>query len=112
VICHGGPGTTLSALALGLPLLILPQGADQYLIGDLVRRSGAGLCLTPQHVSASTVRQSVLALLDESGYHANARRLQREIAATPGPEAAVRLIEEVAAVRRSLDRAASEHARM
>jgi UDP:flavonoid glycosyltransferase YjiC (YdhE family) len=26
VICHGGAGTTLSSLALGLPLLILPQG--------------------------------------------------------------------------------------
>ena len=100
VICHGGPGTTLSSLALGLPLLILPQGADQYLVGDLVRASGAGLCLTPQHVSASTVRQSVLALLEESGYRANARRLQREIAAMPGPEEAVHLIEEVAAVRR------------
>jgi UDP:flavonoid glycosyltransferase YjiC (YdhE family) len=97
VICHGGPGTTLSALALGLPLLILPQGADQYLVGDLVRASCAGLCLTPQNVNASTVRQSVLALLDEPGYRANARRLQREIAAMPGPEEAIRLIEEVAA---------------
>jgi len=100
VICHGGPGTTLSSLALGLPLLILPQGADQYVVGDLVRAAGAGLCLTPQHVNASTVRQSVLALLDEPGYRANARRLQREIAAMPGPEEAVHLIEEVAACQR------------
>jgi UDP:flavonoid glycosyltransferase YjiC (YdhE family) len=99
VICHGGPGTTLSSLALGLPLLILPQGADQYLVGDLVRASGAGLCLTPQHVNASTIRQSVLALLHEPGYRANARRLQREIAAMPGPEEAVHLIEEIAANR-------------
>jgi UDP:flavonoid glycosyltransferase YjiC (YdhE family) len=29
VICHGGPGTILNSLAQGLPLLILPQGADQ-----------------------------------------------------------------------------------
>jgi hypothetical protein len=100
VICHGGAGTTLSSLALGLPLLILPQGADQYLVGDLVRASGAGLCLTPQNVNASTVRQSVLALLEEPGYRANARRLQREIAAMPGPGEAVHLIEEVAACQR------------
>lgn len=100
VICHGGPGTTLSSLAQGLPLLILPQGADQYLVGDLVRASGAGLCLTPQHVNASTIRQSMLALLDEPGYRANVRRLQREIAAMPGPEEAVHLIEEIAACQR------------
>ncbi|GAC1356032.1 MAG: glycosyltransferase [Ktedonobacteraceae bacterium] len=99
VICHGGPGTTLSSLALGLPLLILPQGADQYIVGDLVRASGAGLCLTPQNVNASTVQQSVLALLDKPDYRANARRLQREIAAMPGPKEAVHLIEEVACFR-------------
>src|SRR3954453_15361341 len=30
VIPHGGAGTTLGALAFGLPLLVIPQGADQY----------------------------------------------------------------------------------
>ncbi|HLV97538.1 MAG TPA: nucleotide disphospho-sugar-binding domain-containing protein [Ktedonobacterales bacterium] len=100
VICHGGTGTALSSLALGLPLLILPQGADQYLVGELVKASGAGLCLTPQHVNASTVRQSVRALLEEPSYRANAHRLQREITAMPGPEEAVHLIEEVAAIQR------------
>lgn len=97
VISHGGAGTTLSSLAQGVPLLVLPQGADQYLIGDLVRISGAGLCLTPRHVNASTIKQSVLALLHEPGYHANARRLQQEIADMPAPEEAVHLIEELAA---------------
>ncbi|HLL78837.1 MAG TPA: nucleotide disphospho-sugar-binding domain-containing protein [Ktedonobacteraceae bacterium] len=95
LIYHGGAGTTFSALAQGLPLLVLPQGADQYIIGDLVQASGAGLCLTPRHVNAATIRQSVLALLYEPGFRANARRLQCEIAAMPGPDEAVRLIEEV-----------------
>lgn len=99
VIYHGGAGTTLSALAQGLPLLVLPQGADQYLIGDLVQATGAGLCLTPRHVNAATLRQSVLALLYEPGFRAHARRLQREIAAMPGPDEAVRLIEEVSSSR-------------
>ncbi len=40
---------------------------------------------------------NVLALLEESSYRAGAHRLQREIAAMPGPEEAVLLIEEVAA---------------
>jgi len=33
VIHHGGSGTTLTSLNAGLPQLILPQGADQYLNG-------------------------------------------------------------------------------
>jgi len=99
VICHGGPGTTLSSLARGLPLLILPQGADQYVIGDLVLAAGVGLLLAPPDVIPSTIRANVLALLDEPVYRESARRLQREIAAMPGPEEVVHLIEEVVAGR-------------
>lgn len=99
VICHGGAGSTLSSLAQGIPLLILPQGADQYIIGDLVVAAGAGLLLTPEDVNPSSVRASVLALLGEPDRWMGTRRLQREIAAMPGPEEAIYLIEEFAAGR-------------
>jgi UDP:flavonoid glycosyltransferase YjiC (YdhE family) len=97
VICHGGPGTILNSLAQGLPLLILPQGADQYVMGDRVLEAGVGLRLVPADVNPSSVRASVLSLLEMSSYRAGAHRLQREIAAMPGPEEMVLLIEEVAA---------------
>jgi UDP:flavonoid glycosyltransferase YjiC (YdhE family) len=105
VICHGGAGSTLSSLAQGLPLLILPQGADQYVIGDLVVAAGAGLLLAPTDVSPASVQASVLALLDEPARWAGARHLQREIAAMPGPAEAVHLIEQVAAGRSEQARA-------
>ncbi|MDQ6674958.1 MAG: hypothetical protein M3069_30190 [Chloroflexota bacterium] len=99
VICHGGAGTTLNSLAVGLPLLMLPQGADQYVISDLVVAAGAGLLLTPANVRPSTVRADVVTLLqlDEPVHRASARRVQAEIAAMPGPEEAVQLIERVCA---------------
>jgi UDP:flavonoid glycosyltransferase YjiC (YdhE family) len=97
VICHGGPGTILNSLAQGLPLLILPQGADQYVMGDRVLGAGVGLRLVPEDVNPSSVRASVLALLEESSYRAEAHHLKCEIEAMPGPEEAALLIEEVAA---------------
>ncbi len=97
VICHGGPGTILHSLAHGLPLLILPQGADQYIMGERVLRAGVGLRLVPADVNPESVKASVLALLEDIAYKEGACRLQREIEEMPGPEEAVHLIEEVAA---------------
>jgi UDP:flavonoid glycosyltransferase YjiC (YdhE family) len=97
VICHGGAGSTLSALAQGLPLLLLPQGADQYIIGELVVAAEAGLLLAPPDVNPSSVRTSLLALLNEPDRRAGTRRLQREIAAMPGPAEVVPLIERLVA---------------
>jgi UDP:flavonoid glycosyltransferase YjiC (YdhE family) len=98
VICHGGPGTILHSLANGLPLLNLPQGADQYVMSERVLAAGVGLRLVPEDVTASSVRASVLALLGETSYKKGAQRLQREIAEMPGPDEAVLLIEEAATV--------------
>ena len=97
VVCHGGPGTILHSLAHGLPLLILPQGADQYVMGDRVLAAGVGLRLVTADVNPSSVRASVFALLEETSYKVNASRLKREIAEMPGPDEVVHLIEEVAA---------------
>ena len=47
VITHGGSGTTLGALAFGVPLLVLPQGADQYSQRRSRCRCGRGAA-TPQ----------------------------------------------------------------
>lgn len=94
VICHGGAGTVLNTLALGLPLLLLPQGADQYVISDLVCSAGAGLVLAPAEVNPAAIRSSVLTLLWEPAQRACARRLQAEIAAMPGPMEVVQFIDE------------------
>ncbi|HXZ04794.1 MAG TPA: nucleotide disphospho-sugar-binding domain-containing protein [Ktedonobacteraceae bacterium] len=92
VICHGGPGTILHSLAHGLPLLILPQGADQYIMGERVLMAGVGIRLVPTDVNPVSVRESVLALMGEASYGEDALRLQSEIAAMPDPEEAVHVI--------------------
>jgi UDP:flavonoid glycosyltransferase YjiC (YdhE family) len=96
-ICHGGAGTTLNSLAQGVPLLLMPQGADQYVVSELIQAAGAGFVLAPAEVSPSKVRAHVVRLLEEPSQRACARWLQAEILAMPGPEEAVRLIEGVLA---------------
>ena len=69
-VIHGGAGTMLGALAAGLPLLCLPQGADQYGNADRVVAAGAGLALVRDELAPQAVRAATRAVLDEPGYPA------------------------------------------
>ncbi|GAA2792535.1 glycosyltransferase [Crossiella cryophila] len=79
VVTHGGAGTTLATLARGLPLVVVPQGADQFRQAERVTAVGAGLAVhQPGEVAAAVLR-----CLTEDGIRAGAARLGREIAAMP-----------------------------
>ena len=83
---HGGSGSTLAALAHALPTLFVPQGADQFENAITCVELGAGRVLMPGEVTVDTVREGVLALLEEPSYRERAAALAAEIAAMPAPE--------------------------
>ena len=45
IVHHGGTGTVLSALEVGLPQLLLPQGADQFVNAEILTSAGAARAL-------------------------------------------------------------------
>jgi hypothetical protein len=51
VVHHGGNGTTLCALIVGAPQLILPQGADQFANAAALSAAGAAVRLLPDELS-------------------------------------------------------------
>ena len=93
VITHGGSGTTLGALAFGVPLLVLPQGADQYSNAERIVAAGAGLQLLKDELSVDAVRDSVRTVLDDASYRRSAERIQTEIHEMPHARDAVTRIE-------------------
>ena len=66
VISHGGAGTMLGALAHGLPLLLLPQGADQHYNAERVVAAGAGLSVAPAQATTATIARAVDTLLGDA----------------------------------------------
>ncbi len=96
VVAHGGSGTTLAALAHGLPLLLLPQGANQFSNAERCAELGAGIRLLAGEVGPASVRRSVHALLEEPSYREQARRLSEEIDRMPPPAQLVPLLEDLA----------------
>jgi MGT family glycosyltransferase len=84
VVCHAGTGTTLAALVAGLPLVLVPQGADQFDNANAAERAGAARVLLPEHVTAAAVTEAVRAVMSEvSSERVVARELAAEIATMP-----------------------------
>ena len=95
VICHGGSGSVIGTLAHGLPMVLIPMGADQPLNAQRCVELGVGQALDPLAATPESVRAAVTAVLDDPAYRQAATRLRDEIAALPGPEYAVGLLEQL-----------------
>ncbi|MDQ2826195.1 MAG: glycosyltransferase, partial [Actinomycetota bacterium] len=97
IVAHGGSGTTLAALGHGLPLVVLPQGANQFWNAERCAALGVGIRLLPHEVDAASVRRAVRAVLDDPSYRERAAALAGEIAAMPAPAEVVPLLESLVA---------------
>ena len=93
VVCHGGSGTTLAALGCGVPLLVLPQEANQFWNADRTAALGAGEVVRPHQLTAQAVSEGVARLLDDPSYRRAARRVATEIATMPSPDDVVARLE-------------------
>lgn len=95
LIHHGGQGTSLTALALGLPQVALPQFDDQLENADAVHRSGAGLALPLEQATPLRVLRHCAEVLQNPGFTGNARAVAAEIAAQPAPADVARTLETI-----------------
>jgi UDP:flavonoid glycosyltransferase YjiC (YdhE family) len=85
VVSHGGSGTFLGALGAGVPQLLIPQGADQFLNATACESSGVGIALQPANLTRQAVTGAVSELLLELRFRSAASRVRAEIAAMPSP---------------------------
>ena len=90
LVCHGGSGTLLGALAAGVPMVVVPVGADQPHNGRLVASAGAGLTLTKP--DAGELRAAIQTVLDDPDLRRGARRIADEVATMPTIDNAVDLL--------------------
>jgi UDP:flavonoid glycosyltransferase YjiC (YdhE family) len=75
---HGGAGTTLSALAAGCPLVVVPLFGDQPTNGVRVATAGAGVVSTIDGIG-----RSIELVLAEERYRETASRIADEMRALP-----------------------------
>jgi UDP:flavonoid glycosyltransferase YjiC (YdhE family) len=102
LICAGGSGTGLTATALGIPQLVLPQWSDQFDYGRRLAETGAGITLPTkaQQADPDQIRAATIQLLTNPGYTEQARKLQAEIRNAPSPNTMVTALHALAADHR------------
>ena len=104
LVVNQGGTAILDILGQGLPILVVPQGANQFHNAEACVASGAARALLPGQVTSAAVREEVRTLLQEPSYRQAAQRLGDELAAMPGPEEGARLVERLAEQRAPLVR--------
>jgi MGT family glycosyltransferase len=103
VITHAGLGTTMAALANGVPLLCVPIKNDQFENAARVVAAGAGLRVS-RSAYGRRLGGAILELLSKPGFKAAAERLANVLA-----DGTARAVEELEALAGEHEPAAASH---
>jgi len=68
-ITHGGMNSTQEGLYFGVPLIVIPQTADQPVIAEQVAHIGAGIQLKMESLSANQLSEAVDYVLNQNSVH-------------------------------------------
>ncbi len=94
VVGHGGFGTTMTALAAGVPQVVLPLfAADQFVNAERVAEVGAGLALTGASSALGELSAAVRRVLAEPIFATCATEVATAIAAMPDVGSCVPVLE-------------------
>ncbi len=88
-VCHGGAGTVLSALAAGVPLVLLPRGApSQQRMSAACEKRGVGRAVVWNGANGDDVRAAVTEVTSDERFAVAAASVARELAGMPDPSIA------------------------
>ncbi|WP_167568641.1 glycosyltransferase [Brevibacillus migulae] len=75
VVTHGGCGTLQTAMRYGVPMVIIPLGADHPRLAERCRELGVAIVIPPEEVSPASIREAVLTIKNNSSFQAKAFQL-------------------------------------
>ena len=88
-ITHGGMNSAHEGLYCGVPLIVIPQSADQPVVATQVSRVGAGLALQMQGLTVAGLREAADQVLGEVSFKAAALEIRGALRQAGGYRQAV-----------------------
>ncbi|WP_169792410.1 glycosyltransferase [Actinoplanes rectilineatus] len=79
IVAAGGAGTVLAALSHGIPMVLLPRGAEKPQNAERVVEAGAGIAITDPAQAGTAVRE----LIANPSYRAAAAQIGEQISRAP-----------------------------
>jgi len=98
-ITHGGMNSTSEGLYYGVPLIVIPQSADQPAVARRVAEVGAGIHLNQADLTARALREAAESVLNDASIRKSCVEIGDSFRAAGGSH---RAVEEIFAYKRSL----------
>jgi len=83
-ICHGGANTVEECLRFGVPMLIYPQGGDQFPLAGRMQDLGAGIRLHPSDVSPDRLLELARRVIEDPEYRKRIAGIRESMAKEGG----------------------------
>ncbi|WZH51935.1 MAG: DUF1205 domain-containing protein [Nocardioides alkalitolerans] len=93
VVHHGGPGTAMTAVAAGVPALVVPEEFDAPVLARLLADTGAALRLSLDELTEASVAEAARRLLDDPAIREETVRLRTALLGMPSPHDLVDALE-------------------
>jgi MGT family glycosyltransferase len=88
-ITHGGTNSTWEALINKVPLIVFPQGGDQYLVANRVEELNIGVWVKQKNIAALKLRSLVEQIIKDEKIRSNIDLLSDSLITSGGTQKAV-----------------------
>jgi len=78
-ITHGGMNSTNEGLYYDVPLVLIPQFADQPFVAKRVAELGAGIIIEKDKVTPEILKQSVVKILSDNNFRINSKKIGKSL---------------------------------
>ncbi|MBU3178345.1 glycosyl transferase [Clostridium estertheticum] len=88
-ITHGGMNSTNEGLYYYVPLILIPQFADQPFVAKRVAELGAGIIIEKDKVTAEILKQSVVKIFSDNNFRRSSEKIGKSLREAGGYKKAV-----------------------
>lgn len=94
-ITHGGMNSTSEAMYFGVPLIVVPQVANQPIVEKRIEDLELGRVINKNNISSNIIRNYANEILNNDRYKDNMMKMRTKLRQAGGEERAVELINEM-----------------